>query len=324
MSILAAVLAWCAILLSDAPYVGSAGARGRERALDRYARTAGLALSPSVRAAVTARLVRRERVVLGVAVVFLVAGLASSRVLPGAGSVGAVLVPLAAVVARAVALAVHAVRDQLGAPDGPRVARVVQAGVDDYVAPRVRRWTRATHAVALVLAAVGGVVLAVEPWGARVTGSGAVLVAAGVLAALSVLALPVVARVQARVVDRGQPAAAPVGLAWSDALRSRALLDLVHLPAVLAAAAAGVVAIQLTAVLPPPDLRSPAGAVATSALAAVVVLAVVLVLAVSVAAPGLRTDRYYRQRLWPDVRDPAPRPASAGGAAPGPAGGAPC
>lgn len=274
-----------------------------ERALDRIvARTVSrLELPPPAggAAALRGRFRRRHRAAgvgaaTGLALVLAWGWVSDDPFLERSGAAVPVLL-VAAMVGVAVGTGLLALREAANArpADGPRLARPVTPTIADYVPPIERLGARvvvAVPAVVLVTAAVTSLAGVVD-LAALVTGTPALLY---------VVAAPAVAFVaeaaSRRLLERPQPAASPVELAWSDASRAQVLRDIVTVPLLAGMfATAGVTAAALEATAPggPSDLVIAVG----TAVAGLLVLAALVTAAVSASS---RPDRHFRRRLWSD------------------------
>lgn len=281
------------------------------RRADAYARAVDLALDPALAPTVARRLQRRERagavgtLVGGVAAAAAMAPLADDDT--GAYQVLALVLGMMAGNACGQGLATWRETRRPG-PAGPRVARVAVPAHGDYVAPHERVGAWVTAGIGVVV----GVVFLLAPRPAALTGPLPVglAVVAIVLPPLAVLLDELVAR---RLLDRPQVAASATELAWDDALRARALRDLVGVPLstgfFAAASVLGVAGDGLTGGWP----ANPAVGVVSGSYLLLLMGGVVM----AVVTEAARPRRHFRRRLWPtdDVAAARPAPGAPGAAA---------
>jgi hypothetical protein len=269
--------------------------RGRMRLAHRVARKVDLALDGPAGSLVVRRLAHRELVASAVATVagaLTLLVVAPLEVSYGAFQYDLLWLVVAVMGGRAVGASGAAVYETLGRSPrtSVRVARMSTPSHGDYVAPieRVGAWAvaalSALLSAGLLLTDVTGVVdLGGAPW--------PVFVLAAVVPALAVALDELVAR---RVLARPQRAETPLGLAWDDALRSRALRDMVTVPLTVGMLSPlvllGVVGEGIDGGWP----ENPAAGL-VSGLVILVLLAMLVAAAVSVAQ---RPERHFRQRLW--------------------------
>ncbi len=273
------------------------GAARSARQADAYARTVDLALDPALAPAVTRRLQRRERAgALGV----LVGGVAvAGAMAPFADETGAYQVlgvMLGMLAGHAMGQGLAAWREvSRPAPVGTRVARVTVPMHADYVAPHERLGAWVTAGVGVVV----GAVFLLAPRPPALTGALPVglAVVAVVLPPLAVLLDEAVAR---RLLDRPQVAASTTELAWDDALRARALRDLVSVPLstgfFAAVSVLGVAGDGLTGGWP---ANRAVGLVSGAYLLLIVAGAVM-----AVVTEASRPRQHFRRRLWPVAPGP--------------------
>lgn len=276
-----------------------------------FARKVDLALADRTEEVVTARLVRRERAAVfgGCLGALAAAALAAARTDEAASGYRLFGVMLCFLAGRALGFGVVAWRESVSrAADGPRLARATVPTHGDYVArhERVSAW-----AVAVLAFLGAGALLVVE----RTNGfDDALHGAVPVGLALAVLVVPgltiavdeVLAR---RLLARPQVASTTLELAWDDALRARALRDMVTVP--LSAGLFGLLALiglvgdRVEGTWP----EEPAGGIMVGASVLLLVGAAVM----AVVSAVLRPERHVRRRLWPTppgqaVQPPAPLP----------------
>lgn len=328
--LVAMAVVWAAVVLTDAQLTTAGSARARRRAVDACARRAGLAWDPLLAPALLPRLRRREHAVLAtalVALVVVVAVLATGWWVPG-DYAAYFVVAATALLARAVAVAVVGAREQLAAPDGPRIARLDPPAPADYLSTSLRRWSAWFPPAAALVSAGAVLVTVLDPWdgGEPSTKVGLALIL--LLAALTAAAVEGSAVVSRRIAGRGQPAGDERTLCWSDALRARTLEDVAHTPPVLAGAMLGVACGTVLSVLPPPNLLSPWPSLVVSAVAYLGMVVALLALLLPVFRPGLREEHAYLARLWPQVaavgRSTTPPPGPAGAGTPSTTGASAC
>lgn len=302
--LIAMAVVWAAVVLTDAPLTTAGSERARRRAVDTYARRAGLAWEPRLASAMLPRLRRREHAVLAtalVALVAVVAVLATGWWVPG-DYPAYFVVAAAALLARAVAVAVVGAREQLNAPDGPRIARLESPAPADYLSTSLRRWSTWFPPAAALVSAGAVLVTVLDPWDSKAPSATVGLALTLLLAALTAAAVEGSAVVARRIAGRGQPAGDEQMLCWSDALRARTLEDVAHTPAVLAGAMLGVACgTALSSVLPPPNFLSPWPSLVVSAVAYLGMVIALIALLLPVFRPGLREEHAYLARLWPQV-----------------------
>jgi hypothetical protein len=281
----------------------------RPAALRETARRAGLAVTPAVEPVLIARLRAQTRAILVGTTVAFAAGAATLLMLPTPD--GGVTAPFLLIALSGVgALIGNAIAEGRAAlvplDDRPRLARTPSPTRTDYLST-FDRWTAPVSLSASGLGLAGlGLLITGNPDGAFTDAS---LVQAWLpAAALWVLALAAAAigRVlTSRILQRGQPAADDVELAWSDALRRGTLRVFAQTPTavVYSSMAAALLTVSSTV-----SLESSAGRAIS--LAATLTL-VVITLALSGFSLWLEfTTRtpHYLERLWPAVaaqlRDP--------------------
>ncbi|MFC5929930.1 hypothetical protein D6T64_12635 [Cryobacterium melibiosiphilum] len=251
------------------------------RALDRFARESGLALTAEVRPALVRRLTARERgYTIGAMTSVVGIGLWSitGATVTWSGIVLVAIIGLGAVLGLAVAEWRGAFRP---VPDQPRLARSTIPTVADYVSPW-QLWAPAVT-VLIALSALGSVALA-SPAGLPSLG-----LAAG-LTATAIAAVVASRFARAELVRRGQPAASVTELTWDDALRSAALRGTIEIPTTLGMA-------SLSATLLALGLTPGLGNFVTWALFGVVAALIVFVLVIN----RRRATTYYLRRLWPEA-----------------------
>lgn len=269
--------------------------RGRRRLAHRVARKVDLALDEPVGPVVVRRLARRELIasasatLAGAVVLVAVTPLEADY---GAFQLDLLWLVVAVMGGRALGASGAAVHETFGRPGRPavRVARASTPVHGDYVAPveRVGAWGAAAFAVLmsvglLLLDATGAVDLGAPPR--------SVFVLAGVVPVAGVVLDEAVAR---RVLTRPQRAGTTLELAWDDALRARALRDVVTVPLTLGTLAPlvllGVVGEGLEGGWP----ENPA----VGLVSGLVLLVLLLLLVACAASVVQRPERHFRQRLW--------------------------
>lgn len=283
----------------SAPLLFFGRTRWRGRAIDHYARRAGLAWD-EVAESLIPRFVRREVAWLlctAAAYAITAAGLLAWR----PDSIVSLWLPglLVIVLAEAFGQVWAGVRYELRDTDAPRFARIGVPTLEDYVSPLTRRWARVGTPVGVgVVVAVLGLAL-LDPWGAQ-EWSSLTSVVTVVMLALTILAWalqPVLTRI---VLQHGQPARNPAELAWADALRAELLSDLRLNPMDMSClAACGAAALVL-------DLgpASPSGGEFDVwwVLLMLAVTGVALVIGIVASAQRMSGDSsYYLTRLWPEI-----------------------
>lgn len=280
--------AWTAAIaiavLGTALIISTFLARSRAARAGSFARSVGLDLPDSLRAAVTERVALRHR---GGAIGMII-GIATSvfvlSVYPSSGQSFAAPFVLVGGAFAGLAIGVAITSARAAAPLDPnavKYARPNAVALNDYVAPLER--TGARIVVALAVASVIAAFIAGVAFG-------------GVLAALTVLAggalvfFEVAGR---RIVDRSQPAGSPAELAWDDAVRASVLRDIVTAPITLGAYTLVVSAAALVEkLLQGNDLAN--GAILLASVIAAVTLAIVAITS--------RPQRYFLRRLWPEAK----------------------
>ncbi|MCC5947635.1 MAG: hypothetical protein JJT89_04190, partial [Nitriliruptoraceae bacterium] len=172
--------------------------------------------------------------------------------------------------------------------DGPRLARPTASRASDYVAP-LELWAARAAAISPALALAVGLVLAtgvdtVAP--ADLVNVGTVL---AVVVGLGVLAMgEVIAR---RLLELRQSAGSTLELAWSDALRSRVLRDVVAAPMVI-----GLLATLALLTAASGGVNDP---VIANGLIGLVGLGFIGVAVIALVGASSRPQRHFRRRLWP-------------------------
>ncbi|KAE8762269.1 hypothetical protein [Georgenia thermotolerans] len=304
------------LLLLAAVIVGAAAvpgltaltARGRRNLAHRVARKVDLALDPPVGPVVVRRLARRELIASAAATA---AGLATLLVVAPLGVAGEpgqydlMWVLVAVLGGRALGAATAAVYETLGRAARPsvRIARASTPAHGDYVPPRERigAWVAALAAVVLSLG-----LAAIDASGLVDLGDPSPMVF--VLAALAPVAAVALDEVLARrVLSRPQRAETTLELAWDDALRARALRDMVTVPLTIGIVAPlvllGVVGEGLEGGWP----ANPAVGLVSGLVAALLFGVLVVVLVTATLSTAQRPERYFRQRLW-GAAGPGARP----------------
>ncbi|EYR62382.1 hypothetical protein N866_09010 [Actinotalea ferrariae CF5-4] len=266
------------------------------------ARTVDLALAGPTESAVVARCRARDRAAaIGMAVGVVVAAAALLATRPDQIVLPVIVTALAGGIGAAAGQGFVAWKESgvTVPPEEVRIARTSTPDVADYVAPLER------GSAAVAAAAPAGALLALGA-STRLGGDlpGMPWAPAVVLACLPVVLLVLAQVAGRRLVARPQPARTTLELAWDDALRARALRDLVG---VVVAGGAGLafVAIWLA------SGRADGGWPANVAVGVTSGLTIALSTALAVGAlAGLvvRPERHVRRALWPAS-------ASAGGAA---------
>lgn len=300
LSLLAVVILGAAVV----PGLAVVTAKGRLRLAHRVARKVDLALDEPVGSAVVRRLAHRELVASAVATAAGVAALLAIAPLDtsgGAAQYDLVWLVVAVLGGRALGASASAVYETLGrAPrTSVRIARASTPVHGDYVAPieRVGAWVAAAFSGVLsvglvVVEATGAVDLADPPrtWFVLAVAAPAAAVALDEAVARRVLARP-------------QWAGTTLELAWDDALRARALRDLVTVPLTVGLVAPlvllGVVGEGLDGGWP----ENPA----VGLVSGLVPLVLLVALVAGAVAATQRPEHYFRQRLW-DAPGPGVRP----------------
>ncbi|GAA1625176.1 hypothetical protein [Georgenia ruanii] len=282
-----------------APGLTALAGRGRRRLAHRVARKVDLALDPPVGAVVVRRLAHRELVASATGTAAGLATLLAVAPLGTAGEPGQydlMWVLVAVLGGRALGAAAAAVYGTLGrAPRAAvRIARASTPAHRDYVPPmeRVGAWVAAGVAATLSLALV-----VLDATGAVDLGDPPPL--AFVLAAVAPAAVAALDEALARrVLARPQRAETTLELAWDDALRARALRDMVTVPLTIGVVAPlvllGVVGAGLEGGWP----ANPAVGLVAGLVAAVLFGVLVVVLVAATVSAAQRPERYFRQRLW--------------------------
>jgi hypothetical protein len=248
-----------------------------------FARSVGLDLPPSLRAAVTERVAMRHRggalgLVLGIALGALILSMSG---VSGA-SVAAPLVLIGGAFS-GLAIGVAVTSARASAPldsTAVKYARTSAVSLRDYVAPLERTGARVVVPLAVIATVAAFMV------GAPLSGVLAVLT---VLGAASLVFFEVAGR---RILNRAQPAASPAELTWDDAVRASVLRDIVTAPISLGAYALVVSASTVVdTVLKGNDLAT----------LGILLAATIPAVTLSIAAVTSRPQRYFLRRLWPAV-----------------------
>ena len=250
------------------------------RVIERFARDAGLALTPEIEPALTRRIAARDRgFTIGTMTALVGIGVWAIEGTTAAWS-GIVLVAIM-LIGAVVGLGVAEWRAAFTpAPDGPRVARATTPTLADYLSP-VDRWA---NGVAILLA-ISGVVAVLAVFSAGLIA----LLPAIVLAAVALATAGVSWIAGAALLKRGQPAASVTELTWDDALRSDTLRTIVQIPMILGAASLTATLFALGADPAASSLTSPGLLVVGAA-----------VLACTIFTNQRRATTRYLRRLWPD------------------------
>lgn len=265
--------------------------------VERLARRVNLALDDGVRAEVEA--FQRRRVLAsgvgataGVATAFALAPADSS--VRGAmlvlGAFGGVAVGVAA------AALVHARRSTANA--GPVTGRLLPVAIDDLVPVGERYGMRIALVVAAVVSlAASGALAALGDLDSVDRGASTGVALFLGIGVVSAAAWEVVAR---RIATSRPIAGGTQALAWSDALRSQTLRDMIALPLMAALYAPITMLAELALSAPPPFDAAIGGALGLLALAT---LLGVGVLAIVQSAPGSTRNpaQHYQRRLWPEL-----------------------
>lgn len=276
---------------SFAPYLRS---RDKGRALDQYAKKVNLRLDPSVQAAVTSRIIVRERarvignvagLALGVGAFFLLPtpsrDLLTTHLVVPLLLFAVVATHFGLTVADFIAAGVLSLRHTAGA----RVARANSPRLSDYV-PRAEIWIAVLAFIGITTAVIiyfafgranVSDVLLPFAWGG--------LTYAGLSIGLAVIGLTTVPRI----LRTPQPAGSAIELAWDDALRADTLRDLVRRPT----SGVPIALMTLGVVMLPPNFFS----FSTVALTGFVVLGA------STITDLTNSEQHYWRRLWKD-REP--------------------
>lgn len=296
-------------VLAGSPFLLSIGDRKRERALDRYARHANLAVTDEVRRPVVRRIITLERAALIGGIGGAGAGLLLSLLLqpvPVDDDAGYSFAPIAillcaglgAGVCQALTAAIVTVRVE----PGRRIARSTAPDFSDYVPPLEQT---------LCVAALAGAVLSIlGGWLAlrlgilhseRLEGGGIFGTLGAVLAGAALLLTAIGAILGPIILRAPQPAGSEQELAWDDALRANTLRSLVTVPAVTALVSIFTTFFEVGArTVPQP---APIGAIGVVALLCIVVAAAVL-MGVDLSA---RPSQHYWRRLWKPTPGPVAR-----------------
>lgn len=271
--------------------------------VERLARRVNLALDDDVRAEVVR--FQRRRTLSSVLGALAGAGLAFLLV-PADWYLRSAVIVLGAFGGVAVGVAVAALRHARRAHRDAEGQTALSAGrltpveVADLVPPGERRGMPVAVAVSagMLLLLLGALALAgqLDALTASTVGGGITLLAlAGVSTALWRVAAERIAR--SRPVTGGTQA-----LAWSDALRSVTLRDMIALPLTAAIYAPLVPLTELITRAEPPLSTIAGAALGLTALAAVAV-AIVTAAMFEAGPEHRRSSRHYQRRLWPELAD---------------------
>jgi hypothetical protein len=287
-----------AVVAAQAPLTASRPAT-RARELDKYARRMGVAVPAEIEQRVTARLLRRERLLTIGGFIGIAVATGAAFLLPGgfnAPYVG-VLIFAGAGVGGATAAAVASSASELSPLTGPRVARSTVPGHADYVPALERLGSRLLPPLALVTIIGAAVALNIGALGdARFTPAYLWNSVGAWLAYASVAGLVLAELLARRILGTGQQAADSTDLAWNDALRGQALRDLATAPVVF-----GFTSILVTFL----DVGSRSdyqGAGATAAAVGLGVLALIAAAGCALLVADLvsKPQQHYWRRLWAD------------------------
>jgi hypothetical protein len=290
----------CAItvVVSQAPLTASKAAN-RARELDKYARRMGVAVPAEIEHRVTARLLRRERLLTIGGLVGIAVATGVSLLLPGgfdAPYVG-VLVFAGAGVGGAAAAAVASSTSELFPLTGPRVARSTVPGHADYVPPLERLGSRLLPPLAILTIVTAAVALHVGALGeARFTPAYLWGSVGAWLAYAAVAGLVFAELLARRILRAGQPAATTTDLAWNDALRAQALRDLATAPIMFGFTSILVTFLDVGSLSDYRGAGAPAAAVGFGLLALIATVGCVLLVTDLVSKP----QQHYWRRLWAD------------------------
>ncbi|TFD49834.1 hypothetical protein E3T55_10405 [Cryobacterium frigoriphilum] len=253
----------------------------QRRVLERFAREAGLALTPEIEPAVTRRITAHERgYTIGAMTAVVGIGFWSITGTTTEWS-GIVLVAIIAIGAVAGVVIVEWRAAFAQVPDQPRIARPTAPAVTDYVSP----WEMWASPVVILVAALAlGAALAASPLGLWP------LVPATVLAAAAVVAAAVSHFAGGALMRRGQPASSVDELAWDDALRGATLRSMVQIPATIGVASLAATLFTLGTL---PGLSDVMMWTLFGVLAALV--------AFMILSNRRAATTYYLRRLWPDL-----------------------
>lgn len=172
------------------------------------------------------------------------------------------------------------------APDTPRVARSGAVGVADYLAPFERIGARIVIVLSLAVAVVGTALTI-----AGVSDSLFPVVFFAVVGVVSLVLFEVVGR---RIVDLSQPAGSTAELVWDDAVRALLLRDMVTAPLAL-----GTYSVIFGLIGLAEGSTDPSTTVAGFVVSAIFAVALVATATYSLAT---RPQRYFVDRLWPNLR----------------------
>ncbi len=283
----------------SAPLLFFGRTRWRGRAIDHYARRAGLAWD-EVAESLIPRFVRREvawLICAAAAYAITAAGLLAWR--PESDADLYLPSLLMVILAGALGQVWAGVRYELRDTDTPRFARIGVPTLEDYVSPLTRRWARVGTPLGVgVVVAVLGLAL-LDPWG-RQEWSSLTSVVTVIMLAITVLAWALQLVLTRVVLEHGQPARNPAELAWADALRAELLSDLRLNPMAMSAMALLGAAALVSDIGPAPLPGDDVNVWATLCMVAIAGVALVIVV-VATAQSSSGDSSYYLTRLWPEI-----------------------
>ena len=180
-----------------------------------------------------------------------------------------------------------------------RVARTSVVSIADYVSPlqTLVMWFCLIIAIGL---------FAVDVWLTAADSPRYLSIVSGVLVGLSVIALVVYQVVARRAITRGALAGTPLELAWDDALRSYALVNLSSMVALIALYS--LVAYDTIAIAATPHISSQAifgiyvGLLPISATFGIVLFVIV--------TTSIHSRQHFLRKLWPSLAPPAEVPGT--------------
>jgi hypothetical protein len=288
----------CAItvVVSQAPLTASKPAH-RARELDKYARRMGVAVPAEIEQRVTARLLRRERLLTIGGLVGIAAATGVALLLPAgfdAPYVG-VLLFAGAGVGGSAAAALASSTSELSPITGPRVARSTVPAHADYVPTLERLGSRLLPPLALLTLVAAAVALNVGALGeARLTPAYLWSSVGAWLAYAAVAALVFAELLAGRILRTGQQATNTTNLAWNDALRSQALRDLSTAPIVFGFSSIVVIFFDVG------SLSDYQGAGALAAVVGLVLLVLIATAGCALLVVDLvsKPQQHYWRRLW--------------------------
>jgi hypothetical protein len=169
-----------------------------------------------------------------------------------------------------------------------RVARTTTVKISDYVSPLQTAFMWFCVAAAIVL-------FAVDCWLATTDSPEYLSIVSGVLVGLSVVALVVYQVFARRAVSRGALAGTPLELAWDDALRSYALVNLSSMVALIALYS--LVAYDTVAIIATPKVADQT--IFGVYVGLLPISATVAILTLIAITTSIHTRQHFLRRLWP-------------------------